>query len=213
MWLTDSIKRRCRMPGCDEVLPPQTCLERCVKCSIGDWKRRKLTSIDASDPSRRRSTTSLTTDTTMEEEEVTTMLDAISDAENEQELPPPSSSPSKSGSDGPTGDHTIRPISGWDSDLTELSSDLASESASDSDSEPESTQPDGHSPRLTIRIPLLVNRLPPNSPHRKCSNKRCNIALPKNHRWKTCDPCRGAQRVYQRMRLENIRRSILGIGE
>jgi hypothetical protein len=200
------------MPGCNEALPAQTRMERCVKCSIGDWKRHKLASADI-DSSRRPSTSSLTT---MEEKEETTTLDERSDVEDENDLPPPTSSPSKNSSDGLTADHGVRPIPGWDSDLTELSSsDSDSESVSDSDSDPDSRLggPHGDTARLTIRIPLLANRLPPDSLLRKCGNKKCNIALPKDHRWKTCDPCRRAQRTYQSMWLENKRRSILGVGE
>ncbi|KAF8556642.1 hypothetical protein OG21DRAFT_1506219 [Imleria badia] len=192
-----SAPRLCWMPGCNQVLPAQTSMERCVKCSISDWKRRRLASMDTSDISRRPSTSSLTTTTSMEENEVTTMLDETSDVEDD---PPPTSS-----------------IPGWDSDLTELSSDSESEcmsdldSDSDSDPDPGLASSHGNTTGLTIRIPLLVHRLPPDSLRQKCGNKRCNIALPKDHRWKMCDPCRRAQRVYQRIRLENKRRLVLAI--
>ena len=211
--LTNSIKRHCRTLGCNEALPAQTCMERCVKCSIGDWKRRRLASMNSSDPSQRSSTKSLTTTTSMEEKEVSTMLDETSDVEGENDPLPPSS-PSKSSGNELTGDGGARQVPGWDSDLTELS-DSESESVSDSDSDQdlELAGLHGDTTGLKIRIPLLAHRLPPDDSLRKCGNKKCNIALPKDHRWKTCEPCRRAQRTYQQMRHENIRRSVLGIGE
>ncbi|KAF8129063.1 hypothetical protein EV363DRAFT_392860 [Boletus edulis] len=139
------------------------------------------------------------------------MLDEISDVEDERDFPPPSSSPSKTSSSGPAGDRGLTPIPGWDSDLTEPSSDSESENLSDSVPDPRPAGSHGNTTGLTIRIPLLINRLPPGTVFRKCGNKRCNIALPKDHRWKTCDPCRRAQRMNQKIRLENKRRDILGI--
>ena len=209
------MKRHCQMPGCNETLPAQTRMRRCVKCSIGDWKQRKLASSEI-DRSRRPSTSSLSTITSMKEKEVTTMSEERSDVEDESDLPPPSSSPGKNSSDGLMADRGVRPIPGWDSDLTELSSsESISDSDSDSDSDPDPRLGESHgdTTRLTIRIPLLANRLPPDRLLRKCGNKRCNIALPKDHRWKTCDPCRRAQRSYQTLWHENKRRSILGVGE
>ena len=165
--------------------------------------------------SRRPSTSSLMT-TTMEEKEVTAMLNDISDVEDDDDLkrpPSSSSSPSKSSSDGMTDDRGVRAIPGWDSDLTDLSSGSESDMLSDPESDPDSLSVKPHGTGLTIRIPLLVNRLPPDVVARKCGNKRCNIALPKDYRWKTCGPCRRAQRTYQRVRLENKRRKVLGIGK
>ncbi|KAG6373669.1 hypothetical protein JVT61DRAFT_6336 [Boletus reticuloceps] len=147
----------------------------------------------------------------VEEKEVSTMLDEISDVENERDLPPPSSSPSKTSSSGPAGDRGVTPIPSRGSGLTELSSDSESENLSDSVPDPRPAGSHGNTTGLTIRIPLLINRLPPGTVFQKCGNKRCNIALPKDHRWKTCDPCRRAQRMNQKMRLENKRRDILGI--
>ena len=201
------------MPGCNEALPAQTCMERCVKCSIGDWKRRKQASADI-DPPPRPSTSSPSVGTSMEGKEATTIHDDISGVEGASDLPPPSSSPSKNSGNELTTDHGGEPIPGWDSDLTELSSsDSDSESASDSDPDPRPGAPHEDTTGLTIHIPLLVDRLPPDGSLRKRANKKCNIAIPKDHQWKTCDPCRRAQRSYQNMWHENKRRSILGIGE
>ena len=235
-WLTGTLQRHCRMAGCNEVLPAQTTMERCVQCSAKDWKRRKLSAMATLEPSRRYSASPQITTTAMKEKEVVAVLDEMSDIEESAPSPPssfpssdnkltrdqdveggnapspPSSSPSKGGSDG------VSRIPGWDSDLTELSSSdsdtESTESISDSDTEPdlETSKPDMDTTGLKIRVPLLVTRLPPDTTFQKCSNKRCNIALPRNCRWKTCDPCRGAQRIHQRLRIENARRSTLGIG-
>lgn len=199
------------MLGCNAILPSQTCMQRCVKCSVGDWKRRTSAATDTPDPSRRPSTNSLATGASMEEKEVTNMLEEVSDVEDDHPQPT-TSSPSKSSSSELTGDQAVSPVSSWDSDLTELSpSDSDTKDTSDSDSKPDlmPASPQGSITGLKIRIPLLVTRLPPDSPLRKCGNKRCNIALPKDHRWKTCDPCRAAQRV----RFQNRRRSMMSIGE
>lgn len=200
------------MPGCNKVLPAQTNMERCVGCSIDDWKRGRSSSMVTLDPLRWPSVSSLTTNSSMEAKEVTLMLDDMSDVEDKNDTTPPSSFPRKGSSDRPTEDHGVRPIPGWDSDLTELSSsdsDTESRSDSDSESDLELSWPDGNPTGLKIRIPLLVTRLPPGSLLRKCRNKKCNIALPRDHRWKTCDPCRRAQR----MRFENIRRSMMDLGK
>ncbi|KAH0835725.1 hypothetical protein J3R83DRAFT_9548 [Lanmaoa asiatica] len=203
--------RNCHMPGCKEILPAQTRMQRCIKCSIGDWKRRKLAAMDIPDLSWRPNATSLTTDTSMEEKEVMTTLSEISEVEDGSDLPPPpSSSPSKGGGGEVTGDHDGRLIPGWDGDLTELSySNSDTESTSDSGPvpDPRPSRPRGDATGLRIRIPMLVTRLPPGSLLQKCGNKRCNVALPKVHRWKTCDSCRRAQR----MRSENKRRRMMGI--
>ncbi|KAG9312697.1 hypothetical protein JVU11DRAFT_7117 [Chiua virens] len=166
-------RRRDAMRCC----PPRVVLQRCVKCSTAEWKRRRLASIDPEPPRRHK---------------------------EDNAVPPPSSSPGKD------------IIPGWDSDLTELSSSEASDSDTEctSDSTPDPDPMPAQSrivpTGFKIRIPLLVTRLPPGSSLQKCVNKRCHIALPKEHRWKTCDPCRNAQRMYQRLRLENKRRSLLG---
>lgn len=206
------MQRLCRMPGCNEVLPPQTCMQRCVKCSISDWKRRKLAAKDTFDPLRR-----LTTDSSTEEGRVTNALDEISDIEDGSDLPPPpppppTSSPGKGTSDELTGDHDVSSTPSWDSDLTELSSsdsDVGSMSNSDPEPDPRLASPHGSTTGLRLRVPLLVTRLPPGSLLRKCGNKKCHIALPKDHRWKTCDPCRRAQRI----RFENKRRSMMATRE
>lgn len=186
------------------MLSPQTYMERCVRCSVSDWKQRRL-------EARRPSDCSLKTTTTMEEKEVAEMVDYTDTSAVEDEH---SSSKSE-----PTANE--RRISGWDSDLTELSdSDSSSDSGSDmsiSDSGVScatTVAVPPHTPTgFRIRIPLLATRLPPDSPFRKCGNKRCNIAVRRKHRWKTCDPCRRAQRTYQRLRFENIRRRALGLGK
>lgn len=90
-------------------------------------------------------------------------------------------------------------IPGWDSDLTDLSSE--DEDAIESDSSPKSDAE--VSSMIKIRIPVLVSRLP-NA--RVCAIKRCNIALSPDHRWKICDSCRGYRRRYQMIRLEKRRR-------
>ncbi|KAG8215872.1 hypothetical protein J3R82DRAFT_7829 [Butyriboletus roseoflavus] len=198
--------RRCRMPGCNEVLRAQTCMQRCVKCSVGAWKRRTSANMDTLGPSRRPNVSSSTTDTSMEAKTATNMLEEILDVEDDLS----SSSPSKSSSNDSTGDHGVSPVPGWDSDLTESScSESDAEGTSDLGPklDPILASPHGGTTDLRIHIPLLATRLPPGSPLRKCGNKRCNIALPKGHRWKTCDPCRRAQR----MRFENKRRSITSI--
>lgn len=204
------------MPGCNEVLPVQTNMERCVRCGINDWKRRsRLSSMTVLDPSRRPSTTSPTTTATMEEKETAAMLVDMSDVEEASDTSSPPCSPRKGSNDEPAGDRGVRPIPGWDSDLTELSSSNSdSEGISDSDSEPDETlsKPKMDTTGFKIHIPLLVTRLPPGTSLRKCGNKKCNIALPKDHRWKTCDPCRRAQRIYQRMRFRDVQRSILCLG-
>ncbi|KAG2148978.1 hypothetical protein DEU56DRAFT_87866 [Suillus clintonianus] len=88
-------------------------------------------------------------------------------------------------------------ISGWDSDLTDLSSE---DEEVDSDSDVEDSS------KIKIRIPLLASRLPSGASARVCAIKRCNIVLPPDCRWKICDSCRRYQRVYQRIRMEKARR-------
>ncbi|KAF8057439.1 hypothetical protein FPV67DRAFT_1724123 [Lyophyllum atratum] len=80
-------------------------------------------------------------------------------------------------------------ISGWDSDLTDLS-DLSSLIDSDDD-EPSTTT------GLKIRIPARPK--PPSDPA-TCTIKRCGRVLPKNYQWKCCVPCRLHHREYQRKR-------------
>lgn len=91
-------------------------------------------------------------------------------------------------------------ISGWDSDLTDLSSEDESVTKHDSESDAK------NSSMITIRIPVLASRLPSGSNVRVCAIKRCNIVLPHSYRWKICEPCRRYQREYQRIRLEKARR-------
>ncbi|KAG2155207.1 uncharacterized protein EDB93DRAFT_90735 [Suillus bovinus] len=88
-------------------------------------------------------------------------------------------------------------ISGWGSDLTDLSSEDEGVD-SDPDTEESST--------IKIRIPVLASQLPKGARARVCGIKRCNIVLPPNYRWKICDSCRRYQRKYQRIRMEKIRR-------
>jgi hypothetical protein len=88
-------------------------------------------------------------------------------------------------------------ISGWNSDLTDLSSE-DEDVESDPDAEDSST--------IKIRIPVLASRLPNGTSARVCGIKRCNIVLPPDYRWKICDSCRRYQREYQRIRMEKVRR-------
>ncbi|KAG1727766.1 uncharacterized protein EDB91DRAFT_1163173 [Suillus paluster] len=88
-------------------------------------------------------------------------------------------------------------ISGWDSDLTNLSSE-DEEVESDSDAEDSSV--------FKIRIPVLASRLPVGANARVCAIKRCNIVLRPDQRYKICDSCRRYQREYQRIRAERARR-------
>ncbi|KAG1782118.1 hypothetical protein EV702DRAFT_1069736 [Suillus placidus] len=88
-------------------------------------------------------------------------------------------------------------ISGWASDLTDLSSE-----DEDVDSDPDAKD----SSTIKIRIPVLASRLPSGASARVCGIKRCNIVLPPDYCWKICDSCRRYQREYQRIRMEKARR-------
>ncbi|KAF8059858.1 hypothetical protein FPV67DRAFT_341045 [Lyophyllum atratum] len=83
-------------------------------------------------------------------------------------------------------------ISGWDSDLTDLS-DLSSLIDSDDDEPFTPHQTTG----LKIRIPA---RPKPLSDLATCTIKRCGRVLPKGYQWKCCVPCRLHHREYQRKR-------------
>lgn len=105
-------------------------------------------------------------------------------------------------------------ITGWDSDLTDLSSSSNEEGESEVDPPSDSEQflvcpstrshlhflkyppkqPSGLKIRLPARTaPLMV-------PTRACSVKKCQIYLPADYRWKSCVACRAHNRKYQRRR-------------
>jgi hypothetical protein len=90
-------------------------------------------------------------------------------------------------------------IPGWNSDLTDLSSEDESATKHDSDSDAEDSS------MITIRIPVLASQLPSGSNARVCVIKRCNIVLSHSYRWKICESCRRYQREYQRIRMEKAR--------
>jgi hypothetical protein len=90
-------------------------------------------------------------------------------------------------------------IPGWNSDLTDLSSEDESATKHDSDSDAEDSS------MITIRIPVLASQLPSGSNARVCAIKRCNIVLSHSYRWKICESCRRYQREYQRIRMEKAR--------
>lgn len=98
--------------------------------------------------------------------------------------PPPSCDPK------PLSTSTIY-ISGWNSDLTDLSED-----ESDADSSSDSKlQPSG----LKIRIPARPR--PPDRDVPQCTIKSCQAPLSSDHRWKCCAACRIHYRTNQRNRL------------
>ncbi|KAF8974430.1 hypothetical protein BDZ97DRAFT_1773564 [Flammula alnicola] len=93
-------------------------------------------------------------------------------------------------------------VTGWDSDLTELSdsgdgeSHESSSSDSDSDNVHQPSTPSG----LKIRIPAR----PGGIYAQKCaSSSKCNQVLATSYRWKSCVMCRARSRDYQRKR-QNI---------
>ncbi|KAF7968176.1 hypothetical protein HWV62_31684 [Athelia sp. TMB] len=101
-------------------------------------------------------------------------------------------------------------FTGWDSDLTDLSS------AGEEDSH--SSETEGPSKRnrrtsgIKIRIPSLSSRKALATPaefhdsstdsgsRRKCSLSSCRHTLPEEYKWKLCKPCRVFRRDYQRSR-------------
>ncbi|KAG6811054.1 hypothetical protein H0H92_009178 [Tricholoma furcatifolium] len=90
-------------------------------------------------------------------------------------------------------------VSGWDSDLTDISdlSDLESEIESSSPSNFESQA----RPSFKIRIPARAI-VPANSDVKRiCSIQKCRRVLDAGYRWKCCVPCRMRHREYQRRRL------------
>jgi hypothetical protein len=104
------------------------------------------------------------------------------------------------GSSGVEPESTKVILSGWDSDLTNFSSEEEGVTEGDSDSDVEGSS------MIKIRIPVLASRLPSGANPRVCAIKRCNIVLPLDYRWKICDSCRRYQRRYQRIRMEKARR-------
>ncbi|KAJ8583277.1 hypothetical protein M405DRAFT_519957 [Rhizopogon salebrosus TDB-379] len=104
------------------------------------------------------------------------------------------------GSSGVEPESTKAILSGWDSDLTNFSSEEEGVTEGDSDSDVEGSS------MIKIRIPVLASRLPSGANARVCAIKRCNIVLPLDYRWKICDSCRRYQRKYQRIRMEKARR-------
>ncbi|KAH7921340.1 hypothetical protein BV22DRAFT_737704 [Leucogyrophana mollusca] len=220
-------QRPCETPSCDSIVPPGSRWQRCVQCSINRWRARctrqasETVGVDNGDDAM-----------AVDEEErlgaVTLHRVGVADAhtvaaadtgksgpeaegvEKPPALPPTSdvecSSPSSKSGRGLRHEPSMSSIPGWDSDLTDLSSDSGeSEIESDSASEP--------SPRKTglkIRLPVLASKAAQHG-LRVCGIKRCNIVLPADHRWKICDPCRRHYREYQKNRLEQLRRRAAGL--
>ncbi|KII90459.1 hypothetical protein PLICRDRAFT_136726 [Plicaturopsis crispa FD-325 SS-3] len=104
-------------------------------------------------------------------------------------------------------------ISGWDSELTDISSSDDSEGESEIDSASSSeNQPPRKLSGIKIRIPPLASLssgIAPAEATRICAIRTCETPLPHDYRWKLCPPCRTRNREYQRVRL-NVANPRLG---
>ncbi|OAX36277.1 hypothetical protein K503DRAFT_314871 [Rhizopogon vinicolor AM-OR11-026] len=231
------LKRTCETLGCGGTVSLSATWQRCYKCSLQRWKERQQVAIAASSIVGPASAIGEATDghspTSLEAKTVHKIsmsreLEAVpSDSQaavlnavdnlSLSELPD-GQCVSDSG-EAATASGTLNvecgrdsgmelessqvSISGWDSDLTDLSLEDKDVTESDSDSDAEDSS------MIKIRIPVLASRLPSGSNVRVCAIKRCNIALPRDYRWKICDSCRRYQRGYQRIRMEEARRRMV----
>lgn len=219
------VQRTCETPGCGGAVSPSATWQRCYGCSLQRWKERQQAAIAASATSE----PVLLVDGTLEAivvDRVTTSREPEVSASHSQGaiLNAADKLPSSKFPDGQiiidsaavastsstliaecSRDAGAEPeihkvsISGWNSDLTDLSSE-----DEDGDSDPDAED----SSTIKIRIPVLASRLPSGTSARVCGIKRCNIVLPPDYRWKICDSCRRYQREYQRIRMEKARRRI-----
>ncbi|KAH7886791.1 hypothetical protein F5I97DRAFT_1050631 [Phlebopus sp. FC_14] len=209
-------ERWCETSGCDEVLPRNSSWKRCVKCTMKHWKQLKHAAFEARNKASLSSLQAWKTKDTpgancqavtsrpreADGVKLATLSASGRDQMSEEKEPSGSDEPSPSSSPSNHGIHdALCSIPGWDSDPTDLSSEDGDKGETEIEREPEKRS-------LKIRIPLLVNRQPPDSSLRKCAYKRCNIALSQDYRWKTCEPCRRFQRAYQRARHDNKHRRL-----
>lgn len=98
------------------------------------------------------------------------------------------------------------PISGWDSDLTELSldeEDLPDSNETSSDSDTPLADKMRYRPPIIIRIPARPQQLQALSTV-KCSYIRCANLMPIGSKYKTCERCRAKFREYTRRRNEAL---------
>ncbi|CAA7259873.1 unnamed protein product [Cyclocybe aegerita] len=87
-------------------------------------------------------------------------------------------------------------ISGWDSDLSELTDSTRTESEVASDEAESDKEDESTTSGFKIRIPAR----PTGIYSRKCGSPKCNQLLPLSYRWKSCVMCRARGREYQRRR-------------
>lgn len=219
------VQRTCETPGCGGAVPLSATWQRCYGCSLQRWKERQQAAIAASATSEPVLPVDGTVEaiavdrvTTSREPEVSASHSqgAILNAVDKLQLSklPDGQIVIDSAAVASTSstllaecsrDAGAEPkinevyISGWNSDLTDLSSE-----DEDVDSDPDAED----SSTIKIRIPVLASRLPSGTSARVCGVKRCNIVLPPDYRWKICDFCRRYQREYQRIRMEKARRRI-----
>ncbi|KDR83622.1 hypothetical protein GALMADRAFT_235913 [Galerina marginata CBS 339.88] len=85
-------------------------------------------------------------------------------------------------------------ISGWDSDLSDLSDSSSEKTDSLSESDSEEPPPTSTPSGLKIRIPAR----PAGIYARKCAAPKCSQLLATSYRWKSCVMCRSRSREYQR---------------
>ncbi|RDB22394.1 hypothetical protein Hypma_010468 [Hypsizygus marmoreus] len=97
------------------------------------------------------------------------------------------------------------PLSGWDSDLTDLD-DLTDDDESDLSEVDTSSEPgpaSAMSSGLKIRLPARSHPTPAGDSVPRCTIKKCQKVLAPDYRWKCCVTCRLHHREYQRKR-QNI---------
>ncbi|OJA09017.1 hypothetical protein AZE42_07389 [Rhizopogon vesiculosus] len=231
------LKRTCETLGCGGTVSPSATWQRCYKCSLQRWKERQHAAIAASSTVDSASAIGEVMDGYLpatlkakvvhkismngEPEAVPSRSQAavlnavdnlsLSELPDGQCVSDSGEAATASGTlniecgrdSGMELESTQVSIPGWDSDLTDLCSEDEGVTESDSDSDAKDSS------MIKIRIPVLASRLPSGSNVRVCVIKRCNIALPRDYRWKICDSCRRYQRRYQRIRMEKARRRIV----
>ncbi|KAK0202433.1 hypothetical protein DFS33DRAFT_897885 [Desarmillaria ectypa] len=180
--------RPCATPNCSGLIHAFSFAHRCPPCVMKDWKNR----ISSKGKERER-----------KEPVGIIVIPAKRKREGCQASEPAAPSTSALSTHVPSPEEES--ISGWDSDLTDLSSN----------DEPLS-QP-AHPPAQQVR---LVIRIPPRSPEkvasalpsvtsssstpdlqRKCAINACDTFLDQGYAWKCCKACRKHHREYQRKRL------------